>query len=106
MHGLLRCQTRCTGATPAQVRTEFLHMIGDWMLRLRERCDHEGRLLPFVLAGLVDECPQVRARCCAGCGLPSLQADALCAPAAKTRGRRMAQVALSACPWCASARPA
>ena len=34
-------------------------MVGDWMLRLRERTDHEGRLLPYILAGLVDDTPQV-----------------------------------------------
>lgn len=42
-----------------QVRLEFLMVVGDWMLTLRERSDHEGRLLPFLLAGLVDETPQV-----------------------------------------------
>lgn len=42
-----------------QVRLEFLRVVGDWMLRLRERSDHEGRLLPYILAGLVDEAPQV-----------------------------------------------
>jgi hypothetical protein len=39
-------------------------VVGDWMLRLPERVDHEGRLLPFLLAGMVDEGPQVRARAC------------------------------------------
>jgi len=46
---------------PTKVRLEFLRALGDWMLRLRERSDHEGRLLPFVLAGLVDESPAVAA---------------------------------------------
>lgn len=44
-----------------QVRLEFARVVGDWMLRLRERADHEGRLLPFLLAALVDEAPAVGA---------------------------------------------
>jgi hypothetical protein len=49
----LRIDTDCL--LPLQVRLEFLRVVGNWMLRLRERTDHEGRLLPFVLAALVDE---------------------------------------------------
>jgi hypothetical protein len=43
-----------------QVRLEFLRVLGDWMLRLRERLDHEQRLLPYVLSALSDESPGVR----------------------------------------------
>ena len=35
-------------------------MIGNWMLTLTERLDHESRLLPYVLSGLTDECPTVQ----------------------------------------------
>lgn len=34
-------------------------MIGNWMLALRERTDHEARLLPYLLSGLCDESPVV-----------------------------------------------
>lgn len=44
-----------------QVRLEFLHMLGDWMLHLRERVDHEHRLLPYVLSALSDDNPQIQA---------------------------------------------
>jgi hypothetical protein len=44
-----------------QVRLEFLNMIGNWMLTLTERLDHESRLLPYVLSGLTDDCPAVQA---------------------------------------------
>jgi hypothetical protein len=50
---------------PAQVRLEFVRVVGDWMLRLRERSDHEGRLLPYVLAALVDDAPAVAAEAAA-----------------------------------------
>lgn len=42
-----------------QVRLAFLQMIGNWMLTLRERTDHEARLLPYLLSGLCDESPAV-----------------------------------------------
>ena len=38
-----------------------MRVVGDWLLTLRERSDHEGRLLPFLLAGLADGCPAVAA---------------------------------------------
>ncbi|MEW5306836.1 MAG: hypothetical protein WDW36_009274 [Sanguina aurantia] len=41
------------------VRLEFLRLLGDWMLTLRERTDHEHRLLPYVLSALDDESPAV-----------------------------------------------
>ncbi|KAF5842633.1 armadillo-type protein [Dunaliella salina] len=41
------------------VRLEFLRTISDWMLNLRERVDHEPRLLPYALSALNDSCPQV-----------------------------------------------
>lgn len=34
-------------------------MIGNWMLTLRERLDHEPRLLPYILSGLCDDAPAV-----------------------------------------------
>lgn len=43
-----------------QVRAAFLDMIGNWMLTLTERMDHEGRLLPYVLSALCDDAPSVR----------------------------------------------
>jgi hypothetical protein len=43
----------------AQVRLAFLECIGNWMLTLRERRDHEPRLLPYVLSGICDESPAV-----------------------------------------------
>jgi len=48
-----------------QVRLEFLRTISDWMLNLRERVDHEPRLLPYALSALNDACPQARAHVCA-----------------------------------------
>lgn len=42
-----------------QVRLAFLDMIGNWLLTLRERRDHEARLLPYVLSGICDESPAV-----------------------------------------------
>lgn len=38
-----------------QVRLEFLHVIGDWILNLRERMDHEHRLMPYLISALNDE---------------------------------------------------
>ncbi|KAG2440366.1 hypothetical protein HXX76_004471 [Chlamydomonas incerta] len=43
------------------VRREFLALLGDWMLSLRERLDHESRLLPYVLSALNDEAPEIQA---------------------------------------------
>jgi hypothetical protein len=43
----------------SQVRLAFLDMVGNWMLTLRERRDHEPRLLPYVLSGMCDESPAV-----------------------------------------------
>jgi len=34
-------------------------MVGNWMLTLRERLDHEPRLLPYILSGLCDDAPAV-----------------------------------------------
>lgn len=44
-----------------QVRREFLSCIGDWLLTLRERMDHEPRLMPFVMSALNDEVPEIQA---------------------------------------------
>lgn len=43
-----------------QVRVAFLQMIGDWLLHLPERVDHESRLLPYLLSALHDDDQQVR----------------------------------------------
>jgi hypothetical protein len=43
----------------SQVRLAFLDMVGNWLLTLRERRDHEARLLPYVLSGICDESPAV-----------------------------------------------
>ncbi|KAG2499196.1 hypothetical protein HYH03_002777 [Edaphochlamys debaryana] len=43
------------------VRREFLAVLADWMTGLRERMDHEPRLLPFVLSALNDESPDIQA---------------------------------------------
>jgi hypothetical protein len=32
-------------------------MIGDWVLHLRERLDHEQRLMPYIISGLSDPHP-------------------------------------------------
>ena len=45
-----------------QVRLEFLHVLGDWMLHLPERMDHEQRLMPYLLSALNDESPQIQVR--------------------------------------------
>lgn len=37
-------------------------MIGDWMLNLVERVDHESRLIPFVISALSDESPDISAK--------------------------------------------
>lgn len=42
-----------------QVRLAFLGMVGSWLLTLRERLDHQPRLLPYLLSGLCDESPVV-----------------------------------------------
>ena len=44
------------------VRREFLSLLGDWMTGLRERLDHEARLLPYVLSALNDEAPEIQVR--------------------------------------------
>ncbi|PNH12703.1 HEAT repeat-containing protein 2, partial [Tetrabaena socialis] len=43
------------------VRREFLAVLADWLTALRERMDHEARLLPYVLSGLNDEVPEIQA---------------------------------------------
>lgn len=47
------------GCRCSQVRLAFLDMVGSWLLTLRERRDHEARLLPYVLSGICDEAPAV-----------------------------------------------
>jgi hypothetical protein len=42
-----------------QVRLAFLGMVGNWLLTLRERLDHQPRLLPYLLSGLCDESPAI-----------------------------------------------
>ena len=45
---------------PWQVRLAFLQLIADWMLKLRERIDHHGRLLPYALSALSDDSKEVQ----------------------------------------------
>jgi hypothetical protein len=45
----------------AGVRARLLHTLCAWLLRLPERADHAPLLLPYVLAGLSDEAPEVAA---------------------------------------------
>jgi hypothetical protein len=42
-----------------QVRLAFLGMVGNWLLTLRERQNHQPRLLPYLLSGLCDESPAI-----------------------------------------------
>jgi hypothetical protein len=39
---------------------EFLRMLGDWMINLRERMDHEPRLMPYVISALNDVSPAIQ----------------------------------------------
>lgn len=43
-----------------QVRREFLSCLGDWLLNLRERMDHEPRLMPFIMSALSDDVPEIQ----------------------------------------------
>ncbi|KXZ56414.1 hypothetical protein GPECTOR_1g369 [Gonium pectorale] len=54
------CGKLAADSHPA-VRREFLSVLADWMTGLRERLDHEARLLPFVLSALNDESPEIQA---------------------------------------------
>jgi hypothetical protein len=36
-------------------------MIGDWLLNLPDRMDHDTRLLPYLLNGLADPNPEIAA---------------------------------------------
>ena len=44
----------------ANVRRELVKYVGSWLLELPERRDHESRLLPYLLSGLIDEDDRVR----------------------------------------------
>ncbi|KAL0032856.1 hypothetical protein WJX77_002978 [Trebouxia sp. C0004] len=43
-----------------QVRLEFVDMLADWMLTLRERIDHHARLMPYALSALSDPSKDVQ----------------------------------------------
>ena len=43
-----------------KVRRTLVRTVGSWMLELPERRDHESRLLPYVLSGLIDEDEEVQ----------------------------------------------
>ena len=45
----------------AAVRKQFLHTLGTWLTTLRERLDHEARLVPYVLSGLIDPSAEIQA---------------------------------------------
>lgn len=67
---LHRCRRKLVSSTDViiaaiQVRLAWLRCVGDWMLNLRERVDHESRLMPYALSALDDPHPQVRAALCA-----------------------------------------
>ena len=49
-----------TDACP-KVRLTFVRAVGTWLLELPERRDHEGRLLPYLMSGLIDEDARVQA---------------------------------------------
>jgi hypothetical protein len=42
------------------VREAMVHAMGEWLLRLPERMDHEGRLMPFLLCGMVDDAQELQ----------------------------------------------
>ncbi|KAK9798218.1 hypothetical protein WJX73_007961 [Symbiochloris irregularis] len=42
-----------------KVRAAFLALVGWWMTHLDSRQEHEGRLLPYLLAALSDSCPAI-----------------------------------------------
>ncbi len=46
-----------------QVRLVLVQVLGDWMLNLGERMDHEHRLLPYLLGALSDGDAGVQVRC-------------------------------------------
>jgi hypothetical protein len=46
----------------AAVRVEFLTMLGEWLLKLPERRDHEQRLLPYVISLVNDEVDSISTR--------------------------------------------
>jgi hypothetical protein len=46
----------------AGVRYEFVEAMGTWMHDLPDRCDHHGRLVPYMLSMLSDASPRVQAR--------------------------------------------
>ena len=43
-----------------QVRKVFVETVGDWLVNLHERVEHQPRLLPYVLGGLCDDIASVR----------------------------------------------
>lgn len=57
---LSSCTQPCVHPLLVQVRLEFLHMIADWMLTLRERIDHHARLMPYALSALSDASKDVQ----------------------------------------------
>ena len=38
-----------------------MHLVADWMLKLRERIDHHARLMPYALSALADPSQDVQA---------------------------------------------
>ena len=55
------CGKLSTDAAPA-VRLEFVEALGDWLMHLDERIDHQGRLLPYLVSALTDSHEPVRQR--------------------------------------------
>lgn len=44
------------------VRLSFVDALGDWLLHLDERIDHQGRLLPYLVSALTDSHAPIRQR--------------------------------------------
>ena len=43
-----------------QVRKAFVDTVGEWLVSLHERIEHQPRLLPYLLGGLCDDIESVR----------------------------------------------
>jgi hypothetical protein len=46
-----------------QVRECFYKTIGDMLMRLPDKCDHEGRLFPYMISGLFDQNDTIQQTC-------------------------------------------
>lgn len=55
------CGKLATDEAPS-VRLAFVEALGDWLLHLDERIDHQGRLLPYLVSALTDTHGPIRQR--------------------------------------------